>query len=119
MTFLFDALQIDRLTHQRIRDRRGEGPHDGPGAPLCVQHLLPERHRAHAAERGLVEFWPRQGLRVEPLVAFDELAAEPFLVRLGADLHHATAAAGRGVRIKRRAKRTRRGTVIGRRRRGS
>src|SRR6185437_231509 len=89
---------------------------DQPGAPLGMQHLLPERHRAQAFERRPVEIGPRQCRRVEDLVGVDELAAKAFAMRLGPDLH---ATAGFGVRRKRRASRTRRGITAGRNRRES
>src|SRR5579883_282235 len=87
MARLLIALQVDRLAQKRIVDRARERLDDGAGAPLGVEHLLPERHRAHALELLVVKRGPGQLLGLEPPMGLDEITAEQRLVSLGSDLH--------------------------------
>jgi hypothetical protein len=53
-----------------------------------MQNLLPEGHCPDPFERTIVELGPRQVVRVEPLMAVDELPAKRPLMRLRPDPHH-------------------------------
>ena len=115
---LLETLQHDRFAHQRIVDGRRIRIDDGAGAPLGIEHFGPERDRAQASQRRGVEVGPGKRLGPVGVVAPDELAAEALLVLVRADLHGADTGLPRH-RARRRAKRIRRGTTLGRNRRGS
>src|SRR6516225_7854720 len=118
MTRFFKSLKRHRLAHQRITDRRGIGGDDRTGAAFGVEHLLPERDRTQAPELCRVEIGPSQCRRVETAMACDELATKKFLVLVRAYFHDT--AAPESVRGKnQRTSRRRRGTTVGRNRRGS
>ncbi len=85
MARLLEALEIDRLLQHGIGDRCGERLDDRAGAPLGMQNLLPERHRAEPRQGRFVELGPRQVGRHVILVGGVEMAAEQRLVRLRSD----------------------------------
>src|SRR5215472_191377 len=118
MARFFKSLKRHRLAHQWITDRRGIGGDDRTGSAFGVEHLLPERNRTQAPELRRVEIGPSQCRRVEMAMACDELAAKKFLVLVRTDFHDT--AAPESVRGKKqRMNRRRRGTTVGRSRRGS
>ena len=78
----------------------------------------PKRDAAQSVQRGFVEIGPSEGRGVEPAVARDELLTEPLLMLRGSDFHEEGMVTP-ACRMKRRAKRIRCGTRLGRSRRAS
>jgi hypothetical protein len=80
MARLLQALQRDRLMHQRIVNGLGKGVDDRAGPPLGMEHLLPEGHRSQPLQRRPLQLRPGQPVGLVQLVAGDELPAISRLV---------------------------------------